>query len=340
MQVIQGKAKNTVRIRQSPGGADFNPSRFLAAGDTIEADRNEKQWLHLTKINATPVTDEQWASAGSNQQYIGWNWVTIPDQPPPASSHIVELYIDGVLEFRKELSSPAPSPQMQLYQYGEDEQVLGDIRNCAVNGCPAVMVLNDDPDTIFDKQWQFFLYAINPGMARNAIGGLMGSTKALMNNSGVGNPGAPRVNYIEEEDLGYPDPRLDKLRTFARNIHAGTEVGNDLQVKTFDGNFPPPLKPGKTYPDTLAEVNLDDYLITPRTNLEMFLVCNNIRTKPGNQTSIFPFDNGGRYDWTPEQAEIYSFFPLVSRIRILSPLKNWIKIPLGSPLPSHYRRVS
>lgn len=338
MQVIQGTSKGDVRIRQSPAGKDFVPPRFLSRGDKIEADKAEKQWLHLTKINGVPVTEEQWASAGSNQQYIEWQWIITPGEPPSSSLRVVELYIDGVLEFRKELL--APSVQLQLYQYGEDEQVLGKIRDCAVDGCPAVMVLNDDPNTIFDKQWQFFLYAINPGMTLGAITALMGHTKALMNNTGVGNPGSPRANHLEGEDLRSPSPRLDKLRTFARNIHTGIELGNDLQVKSFDGNYPPPLKPGRTYPDTLADVNVDDYLITPKTNLEMFLVCNNIRTKPGNQTSISPFDNGGRYDWTPEPAEIYTFFPLVSRFKILSPLENWIKIPPGSPLPSYYRRVS
>jgi hypothetical protein len=318
-------------------GGDFVPPRFLHPGDTIEADRNQGQWLHLRKINSAPVTDEAWASAGSRQQYIQWSLVTVPDEPP-AASHVVELFIDGVLEFRKVLA--APSAGTQLYQYGEDEQVLGGVRSCAAAGCPAVMVLSDNPDTVFDQQWQFFLYAINPGMSPNAISALMGDAKALMNNTGVGDPNNPRADYIQGEHLGDPEPRLDKLRTFARNIHSGMEVGNDLQLKTFDGNNPPPLKPGKTYPNSLAEVKLDDYLITPQTNLEMFLVCNNIRSKPGDQTSIFPFDNGGRYDWTPEPAEMYSFFPLVSKFRIFSPLTNWIKLPPGSPLPGYYRRVS
>jgi hypothetical protein len=251
---------------------------------------------------------------------------------------VVELYIDGVLEYRRELVASAPA--VQLYQYGEDEQVLGGVRSCAsAGGCPAVMVLNDAPDTVFDKQWQFFLYAINPGMPTNAIIALMGDGKALMNNTGIGDDENPRANYISGTDLDAPPPRLDKLRTFARNLHTGVEMGQDLLVKTFDGNNPPPLKPGRTYPETLAEVNLDNYLITPQTNLEMFLVCNNIQTKPGNQTSIFPFDNGGRYAWTPQPTEMYSFFPLVSRFRIVSPLANWNKIPPGSPLPSHYRRV-
>jgi hypothetical protein len=202
------------------------------------------------------------------------------------------------------------------------------------------MVLNDNPDTIFDPQWQFFLYAINPGMRTNAISSLMGHQKALMNNTGIGDSNNPRANYIEGEDLDAPPPRLDKLRTFARNIHTGIEMGDFLQLKTFDGNNPPPLKPGRSYPNTLEEVNLDDYLITPQTNIEMFLVCNNIRAHPGSLTSIFPFDNGGVYEWTPEPTEMYSFFPLVSRFNIHSPLTNWIKIPPGSPLPSYYRRVS
>lgn len=339
MQVIQGTAKATVRIRQSPAGADFNPPRFLAPGDTIEADRNERQWLHLTKINGGVVTDEQWVSAGSNQQYIEWSWVTVTDEPPPASSHVVELYIDGVLEFRKVLNAPPPQPQLQLYQHGEDEQVLGGVRGCATGGCPAVMILNDRPDTVFDKQWQFFLYAINPGMSPSAISALMASNKALMNNTGVDDPDHPRANYIMGHDLKAPNPRLDKLRTFARNIHAVVEMGDELQVRTFDGNSPPPLKPGKSYPNTLAEVNLDDYLITPKTNMEMFLVCNVIKNRPDDGTSIFPFDNGGNYDWTPEPTEMYSFFPLVSIFKILSPLKNWIKIPPGSTPPSYYKRA-
>lgn len=339
MQVIRGTAKGTVKIRQSPSGPDYVPPRSLSAGDTIEADRNDRQWLHLTRVNGAPVTGEQWVSAGTNQQYIEWSWVTVPDEPPPPSSHVVELYIDGVLEFRKVLSAPAPGPQTQLYQFGEDQQVFGEVRECASPGCPAVMVLNDAPDTVFDQQWQFFLYAINPGMAPNAIANLMGATTALMNNTGIGDPNDPRANYITGEDLGAPDPRLDKLRTFARNIHTGVEVGENLQVRTFDGNNPPPLKPGRSYPNSLAEVNPDDYLMTPRTNLEMFLVCNNIRNRPGGQTSIFPFDNGASYDWTPDPTEIYSFFPLVSRFTILSPLRFWNKLPPGSPLPSYYRRV-
>jgi len=336
MQVIQGTVKDIVRIKQLPGGADFDPPRTLQKGQRIEADRNQAQWLRLTKINDIPVADEQWVSAGPSQQYIEWSWVTVPDEPP-ASSHVVELYIDGVLEYRKVLA--APSAAVQLYQYGEDEQVLGGVRSCAAGGCPAVMVLNDSPDTTFEKQWQFFLYAINPGMPINAIIALMGHSKALMNNTGIGDESNPRANYLSETDLDTPPPRLDKLRTFARNIHTGVEMGQDLLVKTFDGNNPPPLKPGRTYPETLPEVNLDDYLITPQTNIEMFLVCNNIKAKGGDETSIFPFDHGGRYQWTPEPTEMYSFFPLVSRFRILSPLQNWNKIPLGSPLPSHYRRV-
>src|SRR5687768_10079293 len=203
MQVIQGRAKNIVRIRQSPGGGDFTPPRFLAAGDMIEADRNQGQWLHLTKINGSPITDEQWSSAGARQQYIEWNWVTVPDEPP--SSHVVELYIDGILEFRKVLG--AASPQLQLYQHGEDEQALGEVRDCAQQGCPAVMVLQDNPDTIFDQQWQFFLYAINPGMSPNAISTLMDDTTALMNNTGVGDPNNPRANYITSENLNNPPPR-------------------------------------------------------------------------------------------------------------------------------------
>lgn len=82
MQIIKGTVKATVKIRQSPAGLEFNPPRYLVAGDQVEASENSNQWLHLSKINGAPVTETSWASAGSDEQYISWEWVTLPDPEP------------------------------------------------------------------------------------------------------------------------------------------------------------------------------------------------------------------------------------------------------------------
>lgn len=99
MQVIRGTALTTVNIRSAPSGSLLSPPRYLVTGDQVEADRNQYQWLHLTKINGQEVAGEQWASAGATQQYISWNWVTVEDPPPPpvepTITHIIKVYSDG-----------------------------------------------------------------------------------------------------------------------------------------------------------------------------------------------------------------------------------------------------
>jgi hypothetical protein len=223
-----------------------------------------------------------------------------------------------------------------LYQCGEDIQVLGGVRGCASIGCPAVMLLQDAPDTIFTDQWMYYLYAINIKMNIAAVQALAGCRKALMNPSGVGDP-CSRRNVLGGGDLDQPYPRLDKLRTFSRNTHACREFDADtLQILTMDGNKEPTLKPGRSYPRNTGEVNPDDYLYHPKTHPYLFLVCNNIRTKPGNETSVFPFANGALYDWFPYNEPV-SFFPLVSKFgTILSSKRNWNKV---SKYENPYRRV-
>lgn len=104
MQVIKGTAKGDVNRRISPGGSLFSPPRYLHAGDTIEADKNQYQWLHLTKINGIAITGEEWASAGATQQYIGWAWVPVEEPPPPTPVKTpFTLNVDGYLPFSGEL---------------------------------------------------------------------------------------------------------------------------------------------------------------------------------------------------------------------------------------------
>jgi len=264
--------------------------------------------------------------------------------------------------------TPPPS-SVQLYQY----RTVGEPRGCASLGCPAVQVLQDAPDTILTRQWQYYLYAINLGMSMNAIIALMGDSKALLNNTGIGSD-PPRANYLTGNNLTQSPPRLDKLRTFSLNTHTGVEAyrltfalknivaavrglvarsnsfmqvrqsiaslttNNALIVKTMDGSNLPPLKPGATYPNSVAQINPDDYLIMPQTDHEVFLDCNNVRTKPGGVYSIAPFANGLVRPWLDD--EPHSFFPLASKFsEIMSPLLNWIKISLGSPFPSAFRRL-
>jgi hypothetical protein len=255
-------------------------------------------------------------------------------------SRSISVFSDGSIQDQP-LDDPVPPLPLGYFlaQYGEDKQVLGSVRACASGGCPAVMILNDAPDTIFDKQWQFFVYAINKVMSLNAIIALMGDAKALMNNTGFGDDADPRRNWLTGNNMDKKDPRLDKLRTFSRATHAVLDYdATRYKVLTFDGNQPPPLKPGRVYPQTLEQVNVDDYLMTPRTHPHLFMDCNNNKNKPGGLTSIFPFANGAVYYWTVQPGEMFSFFPLVSWFStVLSPKKNWNRVTaIGAP----YRRVS
>lgn len=97
-QIIQGTVLGTVKIRNAPQGAEFVPPRYLVNGDKIEASENSAQWLHLTKVNGNPVTDpNEWASAGSSQQYISWKWVDVvvpPPPPPPVSENSLDVHVN------------------------------------------------------------------------------------------------------------------------------------------------------------------------------------------------------------------------------------------------------
>ncbi|RPH37475.1 hypothetical protein EHM92_02605 [bacterium] len=110
MDIIKGTAKGNVTRRNAPAGSTFSPSRYLVTGDTIEADWQDTtlpQWLHLTKINGVAVVGEEWASAGTSQQYIGWQWVSVPSEPPPDPDPVVKtpftLAVDGYKPYAGEL---------------------------------------------------------------------------------------------------------------------------------------------------------------------------------------------------------------------------------------------
>lgn len=226
-----------------------------------------------------------------------------------------------------------------LYQYGDDFQCLGSARSCASGGCPAVMVLPDErtaaPDTIFTEQWQYYVYAINMGMNESAIIALMGDAKALFNNTGFGNPDKPVNNYISGKTGYAKDPRLDKLRTFALNTHALKRSGDKLLLLTMDGTKNPPLKPGRSYPRSKAEINPDDYLYLPETHRYLFLDCTNVRWKPstsGQFLAYGPFANGLVRPWIGD-GKIHSFMPLVSTRLNYCPTNEWNLVTGEFPSP-------
>src|SRR3990172_624189 len=86
-------------------------------------------------------------------------------------------------------------PGYFLAQIGEHQQ--------ASSGNPAVIVLYDAPDTIFDQQWQYFVYAANKAMQLNSIIALMGDSKWGFNN-GHGFGGDEQLNNYLTNDVGHP----------------------------------------------------------------------------------------------------------------------------------------
>ncbi len=89
MQKIIGKTKTNVLLRGDPSTENspvsFNGRDYIAANTDIEAKvpATAGKWLNLTKIAGDDVGSMVlWASAGSSQQYIQWNEITVPDEPP------------------------------------------------------------------------------------------------------------------------------------------------------------------------------------------------------------------------------------------------------------------
>ena len=260
-----------------------------------------------------------------------------------------------------------PTP-IQLYMHREDKDVLGGVRSCA--SCPAVYTLKDDPHVVVSQQWQYYIRAINYNMTLDDTYLLLDNGLAFANGTGFRNNSDPRADYFHRRDLSFPPPNLDKVRTCSRSVLTGVEQyslvmalkrvqslaksflwagrtqisdvraalvsKNVLKVQTFDSTKPPPLRQGRTYPTRIEDVDPTDYLIMPQTNREMFLVANIVN--PSGELSQFP--RGATYNWIGDGAP-YSFMPHISNStygNVLYPLDYLYKLPLGSPIPSPYRR--
>lgn len=279
------------------------------------------------------------------------------------------------LRVRLETSQPVILPaRPPLWMVREDREIFGYIRSCAP--CPAVVILKEDPHAFIDQQWQYYLAAINYAMDLEDVYLLLDKSLAFANQTGFRKPGSPKADYFHNKDLNCKPPNLDKVRTCVRNVVTGTPQyslmqtlkdavaltetivqrkagflaarstfesllttsANVLNVWTFDSRQPPPLKPGKTYPTDISNVNPDDYLFMPERDREKFLVAN-IVAKDGH---VSQFPRGGLYPWTGDHTP-YSFLPLISNHGygdVLYPLANLLPIAANAPIPSPYRSMS
>jgi hypothetical protein len=257
------------------------------------------------------------------------------------------------------------------YMHREDKNVFGKIRSCAP--CPAVMILKEDAHNPITKQWQYYMIAINPSMTLENIYLLLDDHLAFCNNTGFSSLDNPERNDYFFNRTGFEkNPQFDKVRVCSRNSVTGVEIykpiqairnalgvvkqsvqgvmqsdrrqtfltalttNNTLNVKTFDIRNPPPLKPGRSYPITIANIDPDDYLYLPRYNREMFMVAN-IVNRAGD---VVQFPRGGLYSWTEDNTP-YSFLPICSNPvygPVHVPLSRFIKLPKDAVVPPVYRR--
>lgn len=142
-----------------------------------------------------------------------------------------------------------------------------------LGSAPDIVVLRGSGEPVqLTKAWQLFLMALNPTMRPNNVAGLLGSNKAFTNSSGFPTPKRPqkRANYILGEALNYPYPYFDKVRSCAYACHQGVEANGIVTFVTLDGNEPPPMREGKSQPQSVADIRPDDYLYNPRDHKHLF----------------------------------------------------------------------
>jgi len=197
-------------------------------------------------------------------------------------------------------------PRKSFYEFqprpGEDG--LPDPRytvaNSSLTSAPDILRLNDEPPRVtFTEAWQMYLREVNPNMSNHQVAQIMQTGRWGFNGSGI--PG--HANYIERSDLDKPDPFTDEDRTFAYNVHAGVEDGDDVIVTTFDGNLPPP---------PLSK-------ISPQTHPHMY----SILTVVHRDGHIAPFPG---YAYVPGYEKYVTIFPLVSKHVIRYPKQHLKKV--------------
>jgi hypothetical protein len=251
----------------------------------------------------------------------------------------LQVYSNGAL-----VDAPSRPP---IWIHREDKEVFGYIRECATNGnsCPAVFVLREpDLKVELTKEWQFYLAAINYNMVPADVSTELDYRLAFCNSTGLTKPGVPRRDYLKGVNLTAVDergnpalPKFDKDRTCTRSVMTGSANGDYLIVTTLDGNKPPPLKAGRRYPQTVEEINIDDYLYNPREHRWLFFAANTVSSVSGG-TKVYPFPRGATYPWMNDGWK-YTWFPHVSRGVIRYPLSRLRRLGEAETIPSPYRTL-
>lgn len=274
-----------------------------------------------------------------------------------------------VTHVEKRIVTPPPA-RPPLWMHLEDRAVFGYIRSCAP--CPAVFVMKDDQHVEIDEQWQYALVAANSLMTLENVMLLMDYRLAFANRTGVTNPNDPRADFITGRHTTRRPPQQDKVRTTSRSVLTGVQTyslgialretsaalgqtlrhrqsfatlgksfrqmlttQNVLRVTTFDSRQPPPLKPGRTYPASVQDVDPDDYFYSPLTHPWMFPTAN-IVNRAGE---VVQFPRGAVYPWTGDNTP-RSFWFHISHPDygpVDYPLSKLRKLGASEPIPSPYR---
>lgn len=263
----------------------------------------------------------------------------------------ISTYSNGT--YQVETFSQPPTEGIQYWMHKEDIQsgvFLNSerkprLRSCATQGgCPAVFILlTPTLKMTLNRQWQYYLIAINYNMTLENVFLILDDELAFCNGTGFRGEDKLR-NYILGRDLNAIDtngnpayPKFDKDRTCSRSILTGVVVGDRLKLHLLNGNALPPLKPGKFYPQTVSDINPDDYLYHPKNpeHRHLFFAANMVASKPGGLSSVSPFPRGAIYNWTGDGLP-YTWLPHVSRHTIYYPLS---KLQFVENIPSPYRIV-
>jgi hypothetical protein len=231
-------------------------------------------------------------------------------------------------------TSGAAQLPIPLWQHKDDPQLGAAAPERVRVPTPQVYTLHEKAMAI-TQQWQYFIRAINHHMDLKKVSAIFGSRRAFCNLKGFNDPDRPpRADFLLRENLGRREPEFDKVRTCALSVMTGQEREGELFVTMLDGSKPPPLKEGRSYPERVEDINVDDYLFTPQTHRHFFFAANIINRRG----ETVPFPNGAVYDWTGD-GRPYTWLPRVAPagIRVRYKLSKLTKLLPGSPIPSPYQ---
>lgn len=175
-------------------------------------------------------------------------------------------------------------------------------------GMPEVFRLDPTHQMPFNEAWQVVSYEINTtlnplvnaNMDKSNWRQTYGYTQAFMNSNG-GFDGEVHADFINRRDLGASNPYLDIIRVCGGAWLQGIVEGNNLIVRTLNGNAdPPPLQ----------------YILDNHLYFEAVYAMN-------NGVGRFPMGQGERV-----------FIPLVSRQTVRFPLdklQEWVSSEIPNP---------